>query len=170
MNFEKTVTIQAPIEEVWNYLWDVERLKSCIPVCKQVREVEPQKRYEATIADKVGPFTVCFDVQVEVTQAEAFSHIQVKGSGKDTRISSHATGTADVWLCSTEAGTQVKVASDFNILGKLGGLGRAIIIRKADEYMAKVTDQVKLQLERNPLLVPAGEPEQLQSLFPSTTP
>lgn len=168
MKFEKTVSIQAPVEDVWTFLWDMERLKSCIPVCKEVREVEPRKRYEATVTDKVGPFTVCFDVQVEVIQSEELSHIQVKGSGKDARISSHATGVADVWLASTEVGTQVQVASDFNILGKLGGLGRSIIIRKADEYMSKVTDQAKLQLEGPAFSVPTDEPEELSSYFPAT--
>ena len=148
MKFERAVMINAPLRTVWQFLWDVDRVVSCVPHCESVRTLEPQKHYEATVADRVGPFSVKFDVDIIVTEMEELQHLRVKGSGKDKRLGSSLTGTADLWLVhGTDGDTEVRIVSDVNILGKLGSLGHSVIVRKADEYMNQITELVKRQLE-----------------------
>jgi carbon monoxide dehydrogenase subunit G len=55
MRFAKQVMVAAPQQAVWNFLWNVSRLAACVPGCDSMAELEPYRRYQATVRDKVGP-------------------------------------------------------------------------------------------------------------------
>jgi carbon monoxide dehydrogenase subunit G len=81
---EKQTTVAAPPEQVWAFLWDVERVARCIPGCSDVRVVDPQRSYTATVTEKVGPFRVSFPLEIEVTRLEAPRNLQVQARGADS--------------------------------------------------------------------------------------
>ena len=68
--------------EVWQFLWDVERVAKCMPGFQEVREVSPEQRYEVVIEERMGPFKIRFDMEVEVLERreEELVRLQAQGS------------------------------------------------------------------------------------------
>jgi carbon monoxide dehydrogenase subunit G len=54
MIFEKTTRVRAPLQKVWEFVWDMKKLTSCIEGCENVEEVEPKKKYTAQVGTKIG--------------------------------------------------------------------------------------------------------------------
>jgi carbon monoxide dehydrogenase subunit G len=149
MLFEKTVVVRAPLQEVWDFLWDTERLASCIQGCEKVEVIEPKSRYAAWVGAKVGPFKVNFAIELEVMEVEAL-HIKAKAAGKDSSVAASLRADIDLKLKDvSDQRTELDFKTDVTILGKLATLGHWIIKKKADETMSYFVDRIKAQLEKN---------------------
>lgn len=147
MIFEKRVTVKAPLQKVWDFLWNPEKLALCIEGCEKVQEVEPKKRYEAFVEAKVGPFKTNFAVELEVLEVDGL-HFKAKAVGKDSKIAASMKQQIDLQLREiSEEGTELNFKTDVTILGKLATLGHWIIKRKADEVMEQFVSRMKAQLE-----------------------
>jgi carbon monoxide dehydrogenase subunit G len=138
---------QAP-EQVWQFLWQVDRVAACIPGCSNVEVVEPQKAYRAVVSEKVGPFRVSFPLAIAVTEAEAPRHLRAEATGRDAKVASSLKANLDVTLAEPAPGkTDVRLLADISVLGKLGTLGQSVIIRKANDEMDRFAASLKQQLE-----------------------
>jgi len=147
MIFEKTVMVKAPLHKVWDFLWDPEKLASCIEGCEKVEEIEPKKRYTAFVEAKVGPFKTSFAVELDVLEVDAL-HIQAKAAGKDSKIAASMKQQIDLQLKEISGeGTELKFKTDVSILGKLATLGHWMIKKKADEVMEQFVNRMKAQIE-----------------------
>lgn len=149
MRFENQIALSVPREEVWQFLWDVDRFITCVPGCKEAKTVEEGKVYSATMVEKVGPFRVEFPIRIEVEQSEPFSSIKARASGSDSKIGSHMKVELEVDLRENGSGTLLSFVVLVDILGKLATLGHSMIKRKADQVMTEFVGSVKKRLEGN---------------------
>jgi carbon monoxide dehydrogenase subunit G len=83
MRVERALDVDVPPERLWAALWDVPRMVACLPGCAEAREVEPQKRYEARMSQRVGPISL--SVPMQVTIAEAVPPIVARARGQGAR-------------------------------------------------------------------------------------
>jgi carbon monoxide dehydrogenase subunit G len=147
LRFEKQVEIEAPIEKVWNFIWDVDRFIACVPGCKDAKTIEEGKRYAATMVEKVGPFRVEFPTTIEVLEREELKRIKAQASGADNKIGSRMKLELDVNLRQDGQKTVLAFVAGVDILGKLAALGHGIIKRKADQVLDEFAQAVKKKLE-----------------------
>ena len=147
MKVEREVTIAAPREAVWNFLWDVPRLAACIPGAKDVQTLEERRRYTAVVADKVGPFKVQFPLTIEVVDVQAPERLRARANGRDAAVDGLVKVDLDVVVTPAETGTALKVAADISVLGKLGTLGHSVIVRKGTDIVDRFAAAVRAQLE-----------------------
>lgn len=147
MKVEREITIRAPRETVWAFLWDVPRLAACIPGAKDVRTVEEGKRYAAVVAEKVGPFRVQFPLEIEVLEVQAPARLRARAGGRDASVDGLVKVDLDVSLRETEGGTALGLHADIAVLGKLGTLGHSVIVRKGTDVVERFAAAVKAQLE-----------------------
>ncbi|HWP34013.1 MAG TPA: SRPBCC domain-containing protein [Thermodesulfobacteriota bacterium] len=149
MRVEKQVTIRAGPEAVWAFLWDVERLAGCIPGCREARTVEPKRRYAARVEERIGPFKAAFPLDIEVLEAEAPRRLAARASGRDSALASAVKVELRVELAGRDGGeTELHLAADVSVLGKLGTLGHGAIVRRADEIVAQFAEAIRQRLER----------------------
>ena len=149
MHFENTVTVKAPLEDVWHFFLDHNNLFLCIRGVQRVDVIEPEKRYTAHLTEKVGPFKVNFAIDLEREVVEEFLHIRGKASGKDSKIAARFRQDGDLKLKKTSDGeTELFFSSDVSIFGKLATLGHWIIKKKADEAMDYFVRSIKAKLEK----------------------
>ena len=149
MLFEKAVTIKAPLQEVWNFLWDPEKLASCIEGCEKIEVIEPRKKYTALVEAKVGPFKTSFSVELQLEEVDE-SHIKARAAGKDSKIAASMRQQIELQLKENPGqGTELNFKTDVSILGKLATLGHWIIKKKADEVMEQFVSRMKAQLEKD---------------------
>jgi carbon monoxide dehydrogenase subunit G len=150
MRFEKQVTVDAPRQNVWDFLWDVSRLAACIPGCETAEEVEPYQRYQATIREKVGPFRVKVPLAIEVLENTAPERLVARASGKDTVVQSHVKVELDLALIEMSPQvTQLQLTADVAVLGKLGTLGHSVIVRKGDEIVGQFAAALRTELQED---------------------
>jgi uncharacterized protein len=148
VKFEKTVSVKAPREAVWQFLWDVPRMAACIPGCKGAQVVEEGKRYTATVGERVGPFKVEFPLSIEVLESRAPEHLKARAGGKDSKVDGLIKVELDLQLAEAAGATEMRLSAELAILGKLGTLGHSVIIRKGDEVFGKFAEALRAHLER----------------------
>ena len=147
MQFQKEVEILAPREKVWEFIWDVDRFIACVPGCQEAKTIEPEKRYAATMVEKVGPFKVEFPTTIEVLEREELTRIKAQATGADNKIGSRMKLDLDVHLREEGDKTILSFVAGVDILGKLAALGHGIIKRKADQVLDEFAQAVKTKLE-----------------------
>lgn len=148
MKFEKELTVGAPRDRVWAFLWDVERVTRCLPGCRDARTVVPHERYECVVSERVGPFTVRFPMDIRVLEVEEHRRLKAQATGRDSAMGSSLKVTLDLTIEGDGAASKLRIASETTILGKLGTLGHGIIQHKADGIMTQFADAVRRELEQ----------------------
>ena len=147
MRFEKEIEIRSSREQVWQFLWDVDRFITCVPGCREAVTVEAGKVYTAMMVEKVGPFRVEFPMRIEVLESQELSSIRAQAAGSDSRVGSRLKVELDVRLKGDGAKTLLSLGVSVDILGKLATLGHSIIKRKADQVMEEFAQAIKNRLE-----------------------
>jgi carbon monoxide dehydrogenase subunit G len=148
MIFEKRTMVKAPLEKVWEFVWDMKKLTSCIEGCNRVEEVDPKKKYNAFVDTKVGPFKASFAVELEVLEVIEGALIKAKSAGKDSKLAASMKQQIELRLKEvSKEETELSFKTDVGILGKLATLGHWMIKKKADEVMDNFVAKMKGQLE-----------------------
>jgi uncharacterized protein len=147
MKFQGNLLIARPIEKVWEFLWDIEKLSKCIPGCQAVKTVKERERYELSVKDSVGPITVQLELLADVKKLEPLKRIEIVMQGKDK--AGGVRQTMVLALASRENDTQVDFETDVNVFGRLGTLGYPFVKKKAEAVIKEFGDNVKGAIEKN---------------------
>ncbi len=148
MIIEDTFTIEAPIEDVWNFFLDVEQLSTCMPGVERVEQTS-ETTYEGALKAKVGPISATFGGTAEITEQTPPNHLKAKIKAKDKRTASMIQGTFDTTLtATTPQQTEVAYQVDVAIRGKLGQFGQTIIKDTAKSITAIFVGNVRAKLEQ----------------------
>ena len=81
MEFSGTQTIAAPIETVWAFLMDVNKVAACAPGFQSL-EVLGDEHWKAVVAVGIGAVKAKFTLDVTRPEMEEPTHMIVKGRGK----------------------------------------------------------------------------------------
>jgi carbon monoxide dehydrogenase subunit G len=144
---EREIAIDAPRERVWAFLWDVERLAACVPGASDVRTVETGKRYAAVVAERVGPFKVRFPLEIEVLDVSPPERLRARAGGRDAAVDGLVKVDLEVALAPVDSMTRLRLTADIVVLGKLGTLGHAAIVRKSGDVVDRFATAVRAALE-----------------------
>jgi carbon monoxide dehydrogenase subunit G len=148
MKFEGNLTITRPVEKVWEFLWDLEKLSRCIPGCQSVKTIKEREKYELKIKDSVGPITVQFEMSADVKKLDPLKRIEIAMEGKDFKAGGVRQTMA---LALTPKGNETEIGfeTDVNVFGRLGTLGYPFVKKKAETVIREFGDNVKRAIEAN---------------------
>jgi carbon monoxide dehydrogenase subunit G len=65
-DFAKTIRLDAGPDAVWDAVNDVRRVASWVSIVREVRDVDPPRRYAALLEDRLGPFAMRADLDIAV--------------------------------------------------------------------------------------------------------
>lgn len=148
MKFQGHLLIGRPVEKVWEFLWDIEKLSSCIPGCESVKTIKEREKYELTIKDSVGPITVHFEMLAEVKKLEPLKRIEIAMEGKDFKAGG-VRQTMALVLTAKGNDTEIDFETDVNVFGRLGTLGYPFVKKKAETVIKEFGENVKSAIEAN---------------------
>jgi carbon monoxide dehydrogenase subunit G len=148
MKFQGNLVIARPVEKVWEFLWDVEKLSRCIPGCQNVKTLKEREKYELTVKDNVGPISVQFDLVADVKKMDPLQRIEVAMEGKDFK-SGGVRQTMALALTPKGDETEIVFETDVNVFGRLGTLGYPFVKKKAEAVIKEFGDNVKGAIESN---------------------
>src|SRR5215212_6198309 len=112
MRFENRFDVDAPVEQVWDAVLDVERVAPTVPGA-QVLEKTSDDAYKVGIKVKVGPMSMTYKGQVEITERDETAHRAVmKARAKESRGQGTADADVTMTLTGTDGRTSATVVTD----------------------------------------------------------
>jgi carbon monoxide dehydrogenase subunit G len=148
MKFQGNLLIARPVEKVWGFLWNLEKLSSCIPGCEGVKTIKEKEKYELKVKDSVGPITVHLDLLAEVKKLEPLKRIEISLEGKDFKAGG-VRQTMTLVLSAKGSESEIDFETDVNVFGRLGTLGYPFVKKKAETVIKEFGDRIKSAIEAN---------------------
>lgn len=152
IKIEETFQLQAPIDRVWAYFGDPRQVVTCLPGA-ELTSVESETVFLGKVKVKVGPVTAAYNGKVTITERDDVAHtIKILGDGRDASGGGSAKMTMTSTLVALPAGgTEVRVAADLDIVGKLAQFGRGMIESVNKQMFKQFTDCLRATLETRPI-------------------
>lgn len=124
---DTTFVVDAPVEDAWNYMSNMENIGSCVPGCTV--EVVDDATSNWEIIAKMGPISKKIKLTNNVTvRDDENHHVEFAGEGALVSMS----GRVD--MEPADAGTQVAVVLEINGQGSAAGLLNSIINSQVGTY------------------------------------
>ena len=89
MKLEQSFEVEAPLEQVWQALVDVERVAPCLPGAA-VTGRNDDGTYNGTFTIKIGPTTAAYTGKLEMQDVDETAHtatMHAQGSDSSTDVS-----------------------------------------------------------------------------------
>ena len=127
MRFENHFDVDAPIERVWDAVLDVERVAPTVPGA-QVLERVSDDAYKVAIKVKVGPMSMTYRGEVEITDRDEAAHRAVmKARAKESRGQGTADADVTMELTGDNGRTSATVTTDVQLSGKVATMGQGVL-------------------------------------------
>ncbi|WP_338664553.1 SRPBCC domain-containing protein [Pararoseomonas sp. SCSIO 73927] len=132
MELEKTLTVAAPLAEVWALLLDPQVMAGCVPGTEAV-EVLSNTEYLAEIRVRISFVAARFKVRTRILEARAPDYLRIEGTGEDAAVASTIRQSSELFLTDLgEGGTEIRIRARADVLGRLGSFGLGMMKTKAD--------------------------------------
>jgi carbon monoxide dehydrogenase subunit G len=127
MRFENSFDVEAPVEEVYKTLLDLDKVAPAMPGAQVVDHVSDDE-YKVAIKVKLGPMTMNYKGDVEVREKDPERHhaaMHVKA--REARGQGNATADVTMDLSEQNGGTHATIAAEVQLVGKAAAMGRGLI-------------------------------------------
>jgi carbon monoxide dehydrogenase subunit G len=148
MLIEGEFALQAPIQEVWDLLFEIDTLKACIPGAEKIEPIG-ENTYDAIVKQKVGPITVRFKFTTTLTEIDPPRYVKAVGRGAD--IGKAGTFTQETTLNLTEISkdsVELSYSSNVSLVGRLATFGERIMRAKTKQLQDEITTNLQEALTR----------------------
>lgn len=137
MKVEGTLTVAAPVEEVWPVFLDPARLCLAVPGCESARRID-ETHYEATLSVKVQFMTIRSLARGTVLEAMEPHHLVVELVGEPIAMAGAFLARLTVDLSALDATTHIAYTLDLTMMGRLASLGEAIVRTTAQRQSSQL--------------------------------
>ncbi|WP_067671000.1 SRPBCC family protein [Nocardia miyunensis] len=142
MKIANEFTVNAPVEQAWEVLTDLEQVVPLMPGAHMTGW--DGEDFLGTLKVKLGPVTSEFTGKAHFVERDEHDHRAViNGSGRDSRGSGNAAATITTRLREDGDRTRVIVDTDLKIVGKLAQFGSGML----QQVSEKLLDQFVTSLE-----------------------
>lgn len=153
MLIENEFTVATPIDDLWAYLLDVERIAPCMPGAELTETID-ERNWKGNLNMKFGPVALAFAGTVEMTERDDEAHRAVlHAKGMEAKGKGAANATVTSWLePAGEGRTTVRMTADIALTGAAAQLSRGLM----PEISKKLTQQFADCLEATMNAEPAA--------------
>ena len=145
MEFSGTQTIDAPVEKVWAYLVDVNKVAACAPGFQSL-EVLENEHWKAVVAVGVGAIKAKFTLDVTRPEMHEPDTMVVKARGKASGSAVDMSGNMN--LTSLAAGqTQMDWKASVNVSGTIASVGARLMQGTAEKLTGQFFNCLKTRLQ-----------------------
>src|SRR3954452_3602695 len=164
MKVENTFAVDAPIDEVYATLLDVERVAPCVPGA-EVLEKTGDNAYQVAIKVRVGPISMTYRGNVEIVERDDENHRAVmRARARETRGQGTADARVDLSLVQEGPTTKGTMVADVQLAGRAAAMGRGVI----QDVSAKIVTTFSQNLEQ--MLGGGGPAAEPQATGPEAPP
>ena len=127
MIFDGKIDLEAPAQQVWDFLIDINKFSTCLPGIEEVKQVDDQT-FTGVLVAAVGPISGKFAFRSTIVESRPPEQLVVRTEGTDsvTKSTVSADMTVDLRKVS-KAKTEMDYRADVKIKGRLAILGDMIL-------------------------------------------
>jgi len=154
VKFENEFDVDAPIDEVYAAMLDVERVAPNVPGAS-VLEQTGDNAYKVQIKVKVGPMSMTYKGDVEIVDQDPENHsATLRVKMKESRGQGNATANVSTALVGDASKTSAKIETDVELSGKVAAMGRGVIQDVSGKLVRTFSQNLQTMLAGGP-----AEPE-----------
>lgn len=132
MQIDKTCSIKASIEGLWNALIDPDVIARCLPGVESVEAIDPT-RFKAAVAVKVGIVHARFAMDITMLEARPPRYLKSAAVGDAAGMAGSVRGTTELELEPVGEGeTRLRIRAELDVFGRLGTFGYSVLKGKVD--------------------------------------
>jgi uncharacterized protein len=147
VQIDKRYPLPCSAEIAWEFLQNIEAVAGCMPGAK-ITERADAGRYKGTVTTKVGPATMSFRGEVELSEVNATTRsLRLLGKGTDSTGSSGASMNLTARIESAEEGLCTLVGvSELSMSGKAAAFGGRMMSTVGDQILQQFADNFARQV------------------------
>ena len=168
MRFENSFDVDAPLDEVWATVLDVERVAPTVPGAS-VLEQTSDTAYKVAIKVKVGPMSMTYKGDVEIVERDEESHRAVmKARAKESRGQGTADADVTMVLSGENGKTSAVVTTEVELSGKAAQMGQGVLQDVAGRLVKTFAQNLATMLEGGEATSTVAEPGKQDAPAPSS--
>jgi uncharacterized protein len=137
MQIENEFDVPAPVDHVWAYLLDLERVAPCMPGA-ELTEVIDDHTWKGKVNMKLGPVSLAFAGTVTMQERDDDAHrVVLAAKGMEQKGKGAANASVTSWLEQGDGVTNVKMQADIHLTGTVAQMSRGLL----PEVSRKLTQQ-----------------------------
>jgi carbon monoxide dehydrogenase subunit G len=142
MRVESSFTLPVDADRAWELLTDVERVAPCVPGVQLTGTDGDRHRGQMRV--KVGAVTARYDCSMRFASLDRDALVAVlEAEGRELRGQGTAAATVTAHLGDDGDGTQVELATDLSVTGRLAQFGRGVM----EDVSNRLVDQFAERLQ-----------------------
>ncbi|RLQ21077.1 carbon monoxide dehydrogenase [Seongchinamella sediminis] len=146
IELKEVFQVAAPIDEVWKFLMDPERMIVCLPGAT-VTEIINDKQFIGSVKLKIGAITAKYAGTITYTTADQSTYTCVMLAEAKEKGGGTVSGTITTVLVEKEGVVEATVESCIDMTGRVVQVGRGMIEGVAAEIIGKFVKNIKKTLE-----------------------
>lgn len=147
IRIEERFHVNAPVEGVWKYLVDPQRVVTCLPGA-ELTEVVDERTFHGNVKVKVGAITVSYRGRVRLVEVdEAARRVRMEADGRESTGTGSAKMTMESSVAAAGTGAEVVVRAEVDVVGRLVQLGRGMIEQVSHQLFQQFAACVGATLE-----------------------
>jgi carbon monoxide dehydrogenase subunit G len=166
VEFKNEFDVQAPVDEVWKTVLDLERVAPAMPGAEVLEKVDDDN-YKVAIKVKVGPMSMQYRGDVEIVEKDPDAHRAVlRVKAREARGQGNANADVTIELEGRDGSTHVIQAANVQLAGRAAAMGGSVI----KEVSAKLVDQFARNLSEMLAGAPAAGAGEAEAAGPAAEP
>ena len=166
MLIENTFDVSAPIDQVWSYLLDVEKVVPCMPGAELTETID-ERNWKGKVTIKLGPVSLAFAGKVTMEQLDEAAHRAVlKASGMEQRGKGAASATITSTLEQSPEGTRVQIVQDLRVSGQAAQFSRGMMQDVSNKLTREFADCLKTNMQAEGRVHEGGDPVPMATAKP----
>jgi uncharacterized protein len=147
MEIENEFTVPAPVDHVWAFLLDVERVAPCMPGA-ELTDVVDDTTWKGKVHMKLGPVSLAFSGTVTMQDRDDEAHrVVLAAKGMEQKGKGAANASVTSWLEPAEGATTVKMKADIHLTGTVAQLSRGLLPEVSRKLTAQFADCLHQSME-----------------------
>jgi carbon monoxide dehydrogenase subunit G len=125
---EDSFTVHTPVDRLWAFIQDVERIAPCMPGA-ELTQVIDDRTWKGKVLVKFGPVQMSFSGTVVIEEKDDVAHrARLSAKGAEQRGKGVANAKVESWLePAGDEGTTVHIRSDITITGAAAQMSRGLL-------------------------------------------
>jgi carbon monoxide dehydrogenase subunit G len=145
VEIENEFTVPTPVDELWAYLLDVERVAPCMPGAELTEAID-DSNWKGKVNMKLGPVSLAFAGTISMQERDdAAKRVVLVAKGMEAKGKGAANASITSWLEPGEGETTVKMKADIHLTGTVAQMSRGLL----PEVSRKLTQQFADCLQAN---------------------
>ncbi len=147
MQFDGSVTINAPLEHVWNFLVEPASISQCVPGLDTLEIVVPGKQFKAVASLGLGNMRVVFNANIDFVELQPPHYAKMKAHGDAPGSAADVVSEMRLTNGAENGTTELQWSAEIAIVGKIAATAARLMPSVTRKMTATFFDCVKSKIE-----------------------